>query len=352
MYPISLASERYGETLTRKAWVYSSPGEPQKVLRLVNGFPGFRNEYLKPDDVIVDVVAVSVNPVDYKLMRTYQLVHKAMQKPPVIPGFDFAGKVVSTGTSVTGLKVGDRVWGKQSLALQKNRGGTLTNQVLTGVNCLHTIPDSISFNDAAAFGTAGLTAWEGLVEHMHVKPGQKVVILGGSGGVGTFAIQIAKALGVEVTSISSTTNLQLCKSLGATHAIDYKVDDVVARLAETGPYDYVFDLINDNGLYNAASKFLKHGGAFYGIASDISLGYMGSVISRKLRPKLFGGSSHAYHDFLEQAKPETIKAFSGFIATNKIETVIDSVYSFDHALDAFERVASHRSQGNVIVTVG
>ncbi|EPX72788.1 trans-2-enoyl-CoA reductase [Schizosaccharomyces octosporus yFS286] len=351
MYPMSLASERYGNTLTRKAWVYSSPGEPQNVLRLVNGFPGFRIEQLKPGDVIVDIEAVSINPVDYKLMRTYQLVHKAMQKPPVIPGFDFAGKVVSTGPSVTGLKAGDRVWGKQSLSLQKNRGGTLTNQICSNVKCLHIIPDSINFNDAAAFGTAGVTAWEGLVEHMKIKPGQKVVIVGASGGVGTFAIQIAKALGAEVTSISSTKNIQLCKSLGAFHTIDYKSEDVVAKLAETGPYDFVFDLINDNGLYRASSKFMKREGSFFGIASDISLSYIGSVMSRKMRPKIFGGSSNAYHDFLEQATPEAIKNFSNFVAKNKVETVIDSVYNFDHALDAFERVASHRSQGNVIVTV-
>ncbi|EPY52634.1 peptidase [Schizosaccharomyces cryophilus OY26] len=333
------------ETPTKAAWVYSSTGQPRDVLKLDKEFPSERNKHFKPDDVLVDVVAMSINPVDYKLMQTYQILHKFMHKSPAIPGFDFAGKVAATGPDVRGLKVGDRVWGRQSMGRYKDQGGTLTTQILTDTKCLYTLPESISFNDAAGYGIAGLTAWEGLVDHMKIEPGQKVVIVGASGGVGTYAIQLAKALGAEVTSISSTTNLQLCKSLGATHAVDYKSEDVVARLAELGPYDHVFDLINDNGLYRASSKFMKQGGAFYGIAGDITMGYLASALSRKFRPRILGGSSHPYHDYLLQAAPKTIKEFSEFVFQNGIKTVVDSVYNFDHAVAAFERVASHRAKG-------
>ncbi|WBW73405.1 mitochondrial CH-OH group oxidoreductase [Schizosaccharomyces osmophilus] len=341
--------ESIDKTATKAAWVYNTSGPVRDVLKLDKEFPSETSEDFKPDDILVDVVAMSINPIDYKLMQTYKMLLKLMFKFPVIPGLDFAGKIVATGPDVRGLKVGDHVWGKQAVARYRSQGGTLTTRILTDTKCVYPLPDSISFNDAAGFGVAGITAWEGLVEAMHVKPGQRVVILGGSGGVGTFAIQIAKALGVEVTSISSTTNLQLCKSLGATHTIDYKSEDVVARLGETGPYDYVFDLINDNGLYNASSKFLKPDGAFYGIAGDVSLGYMGSAISRKLRPKVLGGSSHAYHNYLLKAEPKTIKEFAEFVSENGIKTVTDSLYNFDHALAAFDRLTSHRAKGKIIV---
>ncbi|EPX72789.1 peptidase [Schizosaccharomyces octosporus yFS286] len=341
--------ESIDKTATKAAWVYNTNGPYRNVLKLDKEFPSETSEDFKPDDILVDVVAMSINPVDYKLMQTYKFIGKLGFKYPVIPGLDFAGKIVATGPDVRGLKVGDHVWGKQAVHRYRQQGGTLATRILTDTKCVYPLPESVSFNDAAAFGVAGLTAWEGLVEHMKIKPGQKVVIVGASGGVGTFAIQIAKALGAEVTSISSTQNLQLCKSLGAFHTIDYKSEDVVAKLAETGPYDFVFDLINDNGLYRASSKFMKLGGSFYGIASDISLSYIGSVMSRKLRPKILGGSSHPYQDFMLASAPKTIKEFSEFAVANGINTVIDSVYDFDRALDAFDRLASHRSKGNVVI---
>ncbi|WBW73523.1 peptidase [Schizosaccharomyces osmophilus] len=340
--------ESIDKTATKAAWVYNTNGQFRDVLKLDKEFPSETSEDFKPDDILVDVVAMSINPVDYKLMQTYKFIGKGL-KFPFVPGLDFAGKIVATGPDVRGLKVGDHVWGKQAIHRYRLQGGTLTTRVLTDTKCIYPLPESISFNDAAGFGVAGLTAWEGLVEHMKIKPGQKVVVLGGSGGVGTFAIQIAKALGAEVTSISSTTNLQLCKSLGAAHTIDYKSENVVARLAEIGPYDYVFDLINDNGLYNTSSKFLKPEGTFFGVASDFSFSFIASALSRKFRPKILGGSSHSYYDLRLKSEPKTIKEFTEFVVENGIKTVTDSVYSFDHALDAFERLTSHRAKGKIII---
>ncbi|CAA16853.1 mitochondrial CH-OH group oxidoreductase, human RTN4IP1 ortholog, implicated in mitochondrial organization or tethering [Schizosaccharomyces pombe] len=344
-----MSSETKSEFGTKSAWLYNRTGKPKDVLYLEKGLHIPNPAELGPYDVLVEVVATSINPLDYKLMNTYQMIAKALFKLPNIPGYDFAGRVLAVGSEVKEFSATQRVWGCQSFPRAGRQGGSCATHIVTGDKDVWHLPDGVSFNEGAGFGIAGLTAWEVLVRQMKVKPGTKLVIEGASGGVGTFAVALAKALECEVTTISSTENLDLCKSLGATHTLDYKKDNLVERLADLGPYDFVFDCVNDNVLYRASSKFVKPDGAFFGIGGDITLSYVGSRLSRTLRPRVLGGSSHSYYNILLHVDQEMLRDFVDFVMKHNIKTVIDSVYDFEDTVEAFNRLMTHRCKGKVII---
>ena len=218
-----------------KAIVHSRYGPPRDVLTL--------EEVTEPTpgegEVLVRVRAASVNPADWHIVRGDPYIARlsfGIRGPKArVPGCDLAGQVEAVGPGVTALRPGDDVFGSSFM-----RGfGAFADLASAPADVLAVKPARLSFEQAAALPVAGLTALQGLRDHGRVEAGHRVLIVGASGGVGTFAVQIAKSIGAEVTGVSSTRNLDLVRSLGADHVVDYLREDFTES---EGRYDFVFQL--------------------------------------------------------------------------------------------------------------
>ena len=218
-----------------KAIVHSRYGPPRDVLTL--------EEVTEPTpgegEVLVRVRAASVNPADWHIVRGDPYIARlsfGIRGPKArVPGCDLAGQVEAVGPGVTALRPGDDVFGSSFM-----RGfGAFADLASAPADVLAVKPARLSFEQAAALPVAGLTALQGLRDHGRVEAGHRVLIVGASGGVGTFAVQIAKSIGAEVTGVSSTRNLDLVRSLGADHVVDYLREDFTESERR---YDFVFQL--------------------------------------------------------------------------------------------------------------
>ncbi len=216
------------------------------------------NPTLQNNDVLIKVHAASVNPVDWKIREGY-LQKRITYEFPLILGWDAAGVVTQVGSEVTEFKVGDEVFTRPAI----DRNGTYAEFVAVDAGLVARKPKNMSFEEAAAVPLAGLTAWEALIEISQIKPGQKVLIHGGSGGVGTYAIQIAKAMGANVTTTVSSRNVQFVTSIGADEVIDYTNEDFSMVLSD---YDVVFDTIGGE-VQEKSYKVLRKDGILVSIAS-------------------------------------------------------------------------------------
>ena len=183
------------------------------------------NPKAKAKQVVVEVKATSVNPIDWKLREGYlqQMMDWAF---PIILGWDVAGVISEIGEEVTDWKVGDKVFARP----ETTRFGTYAEYTIVDQNLLAKIPANVSFEEAAAVPLAGLTAWQGLFDHGKLKKGETVLIHAGAGGVGTYAIQLAKSIGAKVITTASKKNHDLLLELGADQVIDYKTENFVELL--------------------------------------------------------------------------------------------------------------------------
>ncbi|MCA1658418.1 MAG: NAD(P)-dependent alcohol dehydrogenase, partial [Verrucomicrobiaceae bacterium] len=201
--------------------------------------------------ILVRVHAASLNPVDGHMIRDSvikRLISVSRKPRQTAFGIDCAGTVEAVGKEVTQLKPADEVFGASK--------GTLAEYVCGSEHAFVTKPNNITFEQAASVPVAALTALQGLRDHGKIKPGQEVLINGASGGVGTFAVQIAKAYGAEVTGVCSTRNVDLVRSLGADHVIDYTKEDFTQRAER---YDMIFDNVNNHS-FDARRRILKPNG--------------------------------------------------------------------------------------------
>lgn len=250
-----------------KAWQYNSTsGGVEKNLELNHVAP---QPTISDNEVLVEVHAMALNPVDHKVTEGPMPIR--LLGANLIPGADFCGKVSKVGKKVDEFQIGEWVFGAKVGEL---KNGTLAQYVTVPREMVAPLPEGVKVEDAAGVGIVGLTELQALKPN--VKAGDKVFINGGSGGTGVYGIQIAKALGCHVTTTCSTTNVDLCKSLGADEVIDYKKEDVAHTLSSKGP---TFDLVVDNigmpqDLYKASSAFLVPSGKFVQIGMAPSLGGM------------------------------------------------------------------------------
>jgi len=207
----------------------------------------------KVNEVLIEVHASSLNPVDAKSIEPNSRYSTVMPLP-VTPGMDIAGVIESVGFGVTDLRVGDRVFGQAS-ALRKGTGA-FAEYAITPVESLSLMPANISFIEAASVPLAASSAYQALVDHIKLHRDEHILIHGGSGGIGSFAIQLAKHLGAAVTTTASGEGVEFCKQLGADHVIDYKT----TRFYESGRiYDSVLDTIGGS-TYTDSFKVVKEGG--------------------------------------------------------------------------------------------
>jgi len=305
---------------------------------------------LRPRDVLVEVRGSSVNPVDYKIRFGGQraLIHYRL---PWILGLDFSGVVTAVGEKVTRFAVGDEVYGSPT----HRRPGCYAQQVAIDERQAARKPRNLTHHEAATIPLVGLTAWGALVVQGRLKAGDKALIHAGSGGVGTFAIQLAKALGAHVATTCSARNESLVRSVGADEVIDYRTQKFEEILED---YDYVLDAIGGEtrersfrvlrrggrlatmiGGFPAAAK--KHGPALGALVA------LGGLVSLSLRGPLIHGVS--IHHVLRDSDARLLDPITALIEAGKIRPVIDRVLPLDAIAEAHRYIETGRARGKIVI---
>lgn len=231
-----------------KAVITTSYGSPN-VLKIRD----VQTPQINPNEVLVKVHAASVNPVDWKV-RNGSIKFISGKTPPKILGGDFAGTVAEIGQNITQYKVGDKIFG----LINAMRGGAYAEYVKVKQHNISHMPGNLTFEEAAAIPLAGLTAYQSLLKIGNIQKGFNVLVNGCSGGVGTFGVQIAKALGAKVTGVCSTNNVALAKKIGSDIVIDYKKEYTLDAINE---YDIFFDAVANKSL-GKVKKTLKKSGRY------------------------------------------------------------------------------------------
>jgi len=320
-----------------KAIVHRSYGSPD-VLRceeIETPVPG-------SNEILIAVRAASVNPLDAHFMRGEPSIFRiaiGLRKPknPRL-GVDVAGRVEAVGNDVTRLKPGDEVFGVAR--------GAIAEYVCGSASRFATKPQNVTFAQAASVPVAGCTALEGLSKRAKIHPGQKVVINGASGGVGTFAVQIAKTLGAHVTGVCSTRNVQLVRSIGADDVIDYTREDFTENVAG---YDVLVDCVGNRSL-SACRRVLKKDGIYIGIgAYGDSLTRLLVRLSSAVVMSAF--VSQNFLPFSAKATAEDLAEISGLMEKGKVTPVIEKEYSLAEAPDAIRHLETGHARGKVVITV-
>ncbi len=294
-------------------------------------------------DVLVRVGAASLHPGDYFVVTGEPYVVRlafGLRRPRHgIPGRDLAGVVAAVGKDVTALRPGDEVFGWST-------AGTLAEYACVPAGNLVCVPANLSVVDAAAVPTSAIAAFQALREIANVRPGQTVLVTGASGGVGSFAVQIAKTFGTEVTGVCSTRNVDLVRSLGADHVVDYTRTD----FTRTGKrYDVILDNVEAQPLA-AVRRALTPSGTLIPNSGRGGrwLGPLGRIVRARV---LSAFTCQQLKPFLSVEKRQDLLALSDLLVTGQVTPVIDRAYPLDDAADALRYVAAGHTRGKVVVTV-
>jgi NADPH:quinone reductase-like Zn-dependent oxidoreductase len=342
--PAVIAEPKQVETGLMKAIVRDRFGSPD-VLRL--------KEIAKPvpDDVrgvLVKVYASSVNPADrydvngmsFALRLVLPLFRMSVGvRRPKEPGVgtDVAGTVVAIGSNVTQFKPGDEVYGVCP--------ASYAQYATAKENRLALKPKNRSFDESAAVPIAAFTALQALRNHGHIQPGQKVLINGAGGGVGTFAVQIAKSFGAEVTAVTNTQNLDLIRSLGADHVIDYTKEDF-ARSGQR--YDLICDIAASHSM-SEYKRMLNPNGTF------VAVGWKDHVIRRlllfALRRRFAPKGDKRFVFFIAKSNQEDLVTLKDLMETGKIVSVIDRRYPLDETAQAMKYLVDGHTRGKIVITM-
>ena len=286
------------------------------------------------DELLVEVHASSVNPIDWKI-GDGMMGDRYGDEFPMILGLDASGVVVAAGANVTGFEVGDEVFGRST----DGTGKCYAEFVALNPGTVVPKPEQISHAEAAAMPLAALTALNGLKNFGALEPGQRVLIIGASGGVGTYAVQIAKNIGAEVTAVCSTGNVDLVTELGADRVIDYTQQD---PLETDAPYDLIYDTVGVLKYPEAREKLTDAGVYLTLVPVDgIDFMYPGQT-ERKPR----GG----YFLIWAPTAPD-LAILADWVRDGKLRSIIDSEYSLDAIRKAHERSRTERARGKIVVTL-
>ncbi|KAK5118420.1 hypothetical protein LTR62_002934 [Meristemomyces frigidus] len=302
----------------------------------------------KPDQHLIKVLYAATNPFDYKPIEA-PLLNRLLVPKPASPGSDIAGRIVipAAGSS---LKAGQLVFGASQTTTLFAGGGFREYTCAPSAN-ITLAPEGLSAKNAATIPVAGLSAYQTVVPH--VKAGDRVFINGGSGGVGIFAVQIAKICGCHVTTTCSTANVELCQSLGVDEVIDYKKQEVVEALKASGKqYDHAIDNVcADWNLYWRADEYLKPFAKYVLVAGSASPSFMLKSAKAGL-PTFFGGGKRELHGFFAQPNSKELRQIADWIVEGKMRTLIDSEFGFEQLPDAVRRQKTGRARGKIVVDVG
>ena len=287
------------------------------------------------NEVLIKVHAASANPLDWHSMRGAPFLARVefgLQKPrdPRL-GADVAGRVEAVGKNVTQFQIGDEVFGD----IFK---GSFAEYACTSEKLLAAKPANSSYEAAAAVPVAALTALQGLRDKGQIRSGQKVLINGASGGVGTFAVQIAKSYGTEVTGVCSTRNLDLVRSIGADHVIDYTKEDFTNNGQR---YDLIFDTIGNLSV-SGCQRVLSPNG-ICAIAGFTTMFHLFQVM-------LFGGKKVGMMETAKADKKDLL-FIKELLETGKVVPVIDRTYPLNETAEAIRYLETSRARGKVVITV-
>ncbi len=326
-----------------KAVVYTEYGSPD-VLQLRD----IKKPVPNDDEILVKVHAASVNPLDWHFIRGTPFIGRlglmGLRKPKVPRlGVDYAGTVEAVGKNVRLFKPGDEVFGGKT--------GAFAEYLCTRADRAVTVkPANVTFQQAASVPIAGVTALQGLRDKGHVQPGQKVLINGASGGVGTFAVQLAKLFGGEVTGVCSTRNLELVRSLGAEHVIDYTKEDFTKGKER---YDLILDNVGNQPLsgfrraLNSNGILVMIGGG--GPNDGGLIGPMGRPVKALLMSPF---TSQKMGMFMAELTKGDLTTLGDLMQTGKVTPVIDRTYPLREIPDAIRYLEEGHARGKVVINVG
>ena len=308
---------------------------------------------LRDDDVLVEIHAAGVNLLDSKI-RDGEFKPILPYRPPFILGHDVAGTVVRVGSKGRQFKPGDEIYARP----RDGRVGTFAEFIAMNEADVASKPKNLSMEEAASIPLVGLTAWQVLVEKANLQKGQKVLIHAGSGGVGTFAIQLAKHLGATVATTTSTANIDLVKSLGADIVIDYKKDDFEKVLSG---YDVVLNSLGADTLEKSLTV-LKPGGKLISISGPPDVAFAKEIganwfLQQVMRLLSFGIRKKAkrrrisYSFVFMRAQGEQLSKITSLIESGIVRPVMDRVFPFKETKEALAYIETGRAKGKVVVKV-
>ena len=323
-----------------KASIYTKYGPPD-VLEL--------KEVEKPapndDEVLIKVYAASVNPAELHLLRAdpfFARFYSGLLKPKnTILGADISGTIEAVGRNIKLFHIGDEVFGD----LSDSGWGGYAQYVCAPENALALKPANISFAEAAAVPLAATTALQGLRNKGHIQQGQKVLINGASGGVGTFAVQIAKSFGTEVTGVCSSRNLDLVRSIGADHVIDYTQIDFTKNGQH---YDLIFDAVGNRSVSDFKRALSPNG--ICAVAGFTNFSHLLRIIVQGSWVSITGSKKIG---LMETAKPnhKDLVFIKELIEAGKVKPVIDRRYPLSEVTEAFRYLETKRARGKIVITV-
>jgi NADPH:quinone reductase-like Zn-dependent oxidoreductase len=327
------------QATTMKAIVREKYGSPD-VLELKD----IERPLVDDDSVLVRVRAASINAYDWHMMRGSPYLVRMMaglRKPKSSAmGVDVAGQVEAVGKNVTQFRPGDEVFGSRSGSLAEYVRGTSQSFLVPK-------PSALTFEQAAAVPLAATTALQGLRDKGQIKPGQRVLINGASGGVGTFAVQIAKALGAHVTAVCSTRNVEQARSLGADEVIDYTNDDFTRSGRR---YDLILD-VAASGSLSSRRRVLEPNGILVGVGAANG-GRMTSILAGLLEAAVlsrFGNQKMPF--FIAKNSKDDLLVLTGLIEAGKVRPVIDRTYPLNKTAEAIRYLETGHARAKIVITV-
>jgi NADPH:quinone reductase-like Zn-dependent oxidoreductase len=317
-----------------KALVRHRYGGPE-VLRLED----VEKPVLEDDRVLVRVRASSINKADWHQLRGWPrsmrpLIGGTLRPKDSQIGTDFAGVVEAVGKDVTDLAPGDEVFGGRSGAFA---------EYVSAINVVRK-PANVTFEEAATMGIAGLTALQGLRDHGRLQPGERVLVNGASGGVGTLTVQIAKSLGAHVTAVCSTRNIEQTGALGADRVLDYTREDFT-RQGER--YDLILDVAGGHS-WRSMRRVLKPEGRLVVVGAHGSRGVLRHIAAIRLAAI---GSKHEAKFFIAKFNRPDLQALADLLETGDLKPAIDRTYELDEAQDALRTFGEGHVRGKLVLTI-
>jgi NADPH:quinone reductase-like Zn-dependent oxidoreductase len=294
------------------------------------------------DEVLIRVRAASVNPLDWRLMRGEPYIVRFMmgmrESKIKRPGVDVAGRVEAVGRNVTRLKPGEDVFGSCR--------GAFAEYVCTSESSVVTKPGNVTFEQAASVPVAGYTALQALRDKGHVHAGQSVLINGASGGVGTFAVQIAKSFGADVTGVCSTRNVEMVRSIGADHVIDYTREDFTKSGRR---YDVIVDSAGNHSL-SACRRALSPAGTYVMVGGPYR-GWIDFLARLIMVPVLSRFSSQKLRLLMARRSKEDLTVLRDLMEAGAVTPVIDRRYGLSEAPQAVRYLEEGHARGKVVITM-
>eukprot|EP01112_Ceratiomyxa_fruticulosa_P021248 TRINITY_DN740_c0_g1_i2.p1 TRINITY_DN740_c0_g1~~TRINITY_DN740_c0_g1_i2.p1 ORF type:complete len:387 (-),score=79.07 TRINITY_DN740_c0_g1_i2:110-1270(-) len=351
---------------TQRQWQFRAAGEPRDVLKLVDNVP-------IPTSCKEDEVLIRVSHVALTLLYTRKIINHYGLVAPIscwrgdacVPEPEFSGVVCDLrGDNVTEFKTGDRVFGFTPMWFGNFAGNGLSEYLLIKQEYIVKVPDHLSLRDASCFSASAVTAYFCMVERWHLKEGQNVFINAGSGSVGVIAVQLARKIvgkNGKVVASCSGSKIKKVESLGADKAIDYRANKLSEYLKQhysSDPFDFIIDIFgNDHALYANSPHYLRPDGAYYNIGIDFGSSKWSAAkrvvefLGEMLLPTFLGGVPRTHIFASTHITKKRLLAVQQLVEEGSIKAVVDSVFQFEDALSAYDKLLDGSVTGKVLVEV-